>query len=133
MGYCALAVIARGPMRLTSAEVLGFTVGLGVLVTGVSALAISIVGIGITQFVVVFIGLPLGIVSYLLRRPEEAAGRSLGVFLRTWFDFSDYSRGERAVATALLMLVDVAAAAFSGLYGVPYLDHEQVLSAIPVP
>jgi len=48
MGYCALAVIARGHVRLTSAEVLGFTVGLGVLVTGVSALAISIVGIGIT-------------------------------------------------------------------------------------
>jgi len=133
MGYCALAVIARGHVRLTSAEVLGFTVGLGVLVTGVSALAISIVGIGITQFVVVFIGLPLGIVSYLLRRPEEAAGRSLGVFLRTWFDFSDYSRGERAVATALLVLIAVAAAAFVGLYAVQYPDQTSMALAITGP
>ena len=133
MGYCALAVIARGHVRLTSAEVLGFTVGLAILVTGLSALAVSVIGIGITQFVVTIIGLPLGLVSYLFHRPEEAAGRSLILFLRTWFDFSDYSRGERIVAVVLLMLIAVAAAAFVGLYTIQYPDQTSMALAITGP
>src|SRR5207249_11809782 len=115
MGYCALAVSARGHVRLASPAVLGFTVPLAILVTSLSALAVSVIGIGITQFVVTIIGLPLGLVPYLFHRPDEAAGRSLILFLRTWFDFSDYSTGQRTVAVVHLMLIAVAARAYVGL------------------
>src|SRR5204862_5842365 len=118
---------------LTSAWLVLCMVGLAILVPGPSALAVSVIGIGITRSVVTAIALPLGLVSYLFHRPEEAAGRSLVLFLRTWFDFSDYSRGERTVAVVLLMLIAVAAAAFVGLYTIQYPDQTSMALAITGP
>src|SRR6267143_5685882 len=70
MGYSTLALVAGEKLRLSAAEVLGFTVGLTILITSLSALAVSIIGIPITEFAVIIVGLPIGVITWLLRRPR---------------------------------------------------------------
>lgn len=132
-GYCALALIAGGSIRISSAEILAFTTGLAIMITSLSALAVSIVGIPITQFVVVFVGLPLGVLAYVLRRPPEPLWRALSRFSRRWFDFSDYSTAERGIAVVLLAGIAVALAVFIGLAGMPYPDAPSMAIAITGP
>src|SRR5439155_1009582 len=69
MGYCALALIAGNRLPMSPAEILAFTVGLTIILTSVSALAVSIAHIPITEFAVVTIGLPIAVVAFLVRRP----------------------------------------------------------------
>src|SRR5688572_6189578 len=69
MGYATVALIVGGSVRLSASEVLAFTVGLTILITAVSALGVSILEIPITRFAVIIIGLPVGVMAYLLRRP----------------------------------------------------------------
>lgn len=131
-GYCALSVIAGDHVRLSTAEVLAFTTGLTILLTALSALAVSVVGIPITQFVVVFVGLPLGVVAYITRRPTVPRGYVIG-FLRKWFDFSDYTRAERGIAAILLVSVAIALAVFISLAGLLYRDTSSMAIAVTGP
>src|SRR5437773_743469 len=48
MGYCTLGLVAGGRIPMSVAEILAFTVGLTILITALSALARSIVGIPFT-------------------------------------------------------------------------------------
>src|SRR5436189_57622 len=48
MGYCTLGLVAGGRIPMSVAEILAFTVGLTILITALSALAVSIVGITVT-------------------------------------------------------------------------------------
>src|SRR6266699_2014259 len=69
MGYCTLGLVAGGRIPMSVAEILAFTVGLTILITSLSALAVSIVGIPITEFAGVIFGFPLAVIAFLLRRP----------------------------------------------------------------
>src|SRR5438309_10708397 len=42
MGYCTLGLVAGGRIPMSVAEILAFTVGLTILITSLSALAVSI-------------------------------------------------------------------------------------------
>jgi hypothetical protein len=122
MGYAMLALIVDGHVRLSAAEVLAFTVGLTVLFTSLSALAVSIIGIPITEFAIVIVGLPVGVLAWLLRRPRTRAFTAVLRFSRTFFDFSDYSRGEKGIAAILLVAIVIALGAFISLAFVHYPD-----------
>src|SRR2546421_10974682 len=98
MGYCALALIAGGRLALSPAEILAFTVGLTILITSLSALAVSIVGIPITEFAVVIIGLPIGVVAFLMRRPATGPVEALVAFGGRLLDFPDHSPRDSAAA-----------------------------------
>ena len=111
MGYCALALIAGNRLAMSPAEILAFTVGLTIILTSVSALAVSIAHIPITEFAVVTIGLPIGVIAFLLRRPTGRPWAALVSYAKGLFDFSDYSTGEKGVVSALFIAV-VAATAF---------------------
>src|SRR5439155_1025636 len=82
-----------------------FTVGLTILITALSALAVSIVGIPITEFAVVIVGLPLAVIAFLLRRPATNPWMAFVDFVRRLFDFSDYTKGEKGVVAALYVAV----------------------------
>jgi hypothetical protein len=131
-GYCALSVVAGEHVRMTSAETLAFTTGLTILLISLSGLAVSIVGIPITQFVVVFVGLPLGVIAFVTRRP--AFPRMVFVdFARRWFDLSDYSKAERGIAAVLLVGIAVALGVFISLASVLYPDTSSMAIAITGP
>lgn len=130
MGYCALALIAGGRIRMSSAEILAFTVGLTILITSLSALAVSIAGIPITEFAVVVVGLPIGFLALILRRPAEGPWRTFADFIRTWLDFSDYSPTEKRVAAVLLLAIVGALVVFISLAGVQYPDRSSMGIAI---
>src|SRR5437773_4589061 len=97
MGYCALALIAGNRLPMSPAEILAFTVGLTIILTSVSALAVSIAHIPITEFAVVTIGLPIAVVAFLVRRPGGRPWASVVAYAKGLFDFSDYSPGEKGV------------------------------------
>jgi len=105
MGYSLLTLIAGGRLRLNAAEVLAYTVGLTILLTSLSALTVSLIGIPITEFAVVIIGLPLSVVTWLTRRPRLHPRTALAGFGRRYFDFSEYSPGEKWIATALFAAI----------------------------
>lgn len=130
MGYCALALIAGGRIRMSSAEILAFTVGLTILITALSSLAVSAAGIPITQFVIVIIGLPLGIIAFLRQQPARNPGRVMLDFVKKWIDFSDYSRSERWIAITLLVAILVALGVFISLSGVQYPSRSSMGIAI---
>ena len=133
LGYCVLALIAGRHVRLTAAEILAFSVGLAILMTALSALAISRVGIPITEYAVVTIGLPIGILTWLLRRPRVRPWTAAARFGRRYFGFSDYSKGEKAIAASLLMAVLVALAVLVSLALVGYPDSPSPAIAITGP
>src|SRR2546426_554599 len=133
MGYCALALIAGGRLALSPAEILAFTVGLTILITSLSALAVSIVGIPITEFAVVIIGLPIGVVAFLMRRPATGPVEALVAFGGRLLDFTDYSAGERAVAIALFLAVIGALGVFISIAGVGYPDPHTAALGIDGP
>lgn len=122
MGYCALALIAGGHIRLSAAEILAFTVGLTILITSLSALGVSIVGIPITEFAVIIIGLPIGVLTWLLRRSRGQPLAAVASFARRYLDFSDYSGGEKAVAAALLVAITGAVVFLISLAAIDYPD-----------
>src|SRR6266852_4686293 len=70
MGYCTLALIVGNTIRLSASEILGFSVGLTILITSLSALAVSILGIPITEFAVVINGLPIALLTWFVRSPH---------------------------------------------------------------
>jgi hypothetical protein len=133
MGYSALALIVDGHVRLSAAEVLAFTVGLTILLTSLSALAVSIVGIRITEFAIVIIGLPVGVLAWLLRRPRTRLWTALRGFARSYFDFSDYTAGEKGIAAVLLAAIGIALAVFISLAGVHYPDQPTMGLAVTWP
>jgi hypothetical protein len=129
-GYCALSVVAGEHIRMSSAEILAFTTGFTILLISLSALAVSVVGIPITQFVVVFVGLPLGVIAFVTRRPAAVRRNVFFDFVRRWFDFSDYSKSERGIAVVLLVAIAVALGVFIGLAGVQFRDTSSMAIAI---
>jgi uncharacterized membrane protein len=133
MGYATLALIVDGHVRLSAAEVLAFTVGLTILLTSLSALAVSIVGIPITEFAVVIIGLPIGVLAWLLRRPRTRPWTAMREFGRTYFDFSDYSTAEKGIAAVLLVAIAIALGVFVSLAGVYYPDRSTMGIALTWP
>jgi len=133
MGYCALALIAGGRLALSPAEILAFTVGLTILITSLSALAVSIVGIPITEFAVVIIGLPIGVVAFLMRRPATGPVEALVAFGGRLFNFTDYSGGEKAVAIALFLAIIGALGVFISIAGVGYPDPHTAALGIDGP
>lgn len=122
MGYATLALIAGKSIPLSTAEILAFTTGFTILVTAVSALGVSIIGIPITQFAVIIIGLPIAVLTWLLRRPRTKVPDAVVAFFRSYFDFSDYSRAEKGIAAILFALVLIVLAAYVSLSAVYYPD-----------
>jgi len=120
MGYCVLALIVGGRVRMSAAEILAFTVGLTILVTSLSALAVSIIGIPITEFAVVILGLPIGFLTLLVRRAPGHPWRTSMDFFRRWLDFSDYSLTEKRIVALLFAGIIGALAAWVGLSAVQY-------------
>lgn len=120
MGYATLALVVAGSIRLTAAEVLAFTVGFTVLITAGSALGVSVIGIPITQFAVIIIGLPVGVLSWLFRRPRIKSSAALAAFVRSYFDFSDYSRAEKGIAAVLFVAVLLVLVGYVALSAIHY-------------
>jgi hypothetical protein len=120
MGYCVLALIVGGRVRMSAAEILAFTVGLTILVTSLSALAVSIIGIPITEFAIVILGLPIGFLTLLIRRAPAYPWRVSVDFLRRYLDFSDYSLTEKRIAALLFAGILGALVAWVGLSAVQY-------------
>jgi uncharacterized membrane protein len=133
MGYCALALIAGDRLPMSSIEILAFTVGLTILITSLSALAVSIVGIPITEFAVVIIGLPLAVIAFLMRRPSGHPWRALVAFSKGLFDFSDYSTGEKGVVAALFIAVVGALVFLMSTAALQYPVEHSVALAITGP
>src|SRR5439155_26934732 len=100
MGYCTLGLVAGGRIPMSVAEILAFTVGLTILITALSALAVSIVGIPITEFAVVIVGLPLAVIAFLLPRPATNPWMAFVDLGRRLFAFSDYTMAERGLAAS---------------------------------
>jgi hypothetical protein len=130
MGYCVLALISGGRIPMSAAEILAFTVGLTVLVTSLSALAVSIIGIPITEFAVVILGLPIGFLTLLLRHPARHPWTTTAGFLRRWLGFSEYSITEKRIAALLFAGILGALAAWVALSAVPYPNPSSMAIAI---
>jgi uncharacterized membrane protein len=107
-GYCTLALIVGTTVRLAPAEVLAFSVGMTILMTSLSALAVSLFGIPITEFAVLIVGLPIGVVAWYLQRPHGGSLAAVVDGARGLFDFSEYSRSEKTVIAVLLAGVTAA-------------------------
>src|SRR5438874_10456598 len=105
MGYCTLGLVAGGRIPMSVAEILAFTVGLTILITALSALAVSIVGIPITEFAVVIVGLPLAVIAFLLRCPATNPLMAFVDLVRGLLDFSDYTKCVKGVVAALYVEV----------------------------
>jgi len=133
MGYCTLALIAGTKLRLSAAEVLAFTVGLTILITSLSALTVSIIGIPITEFAVIIVGLPIGVIAWLLRRERSRLGIAVLEFGRGMFDFSDYSTAEKGIAAVLFASIVAALVVLLSLSGVLYPDQLSPAIAITGP
>ena len=133
MGYCTLALVAGGHLRLSAAEVLAYTVGLTILITSLSALAVSLIGIPITEFAVIIVGLPIGVITWLMRRPRSHPVVAVLGFVRRFFDFSDYSQSEKVIAFVLLGAISVALVIFLALAGLQTPDTLSVGLAIAGP
>lgn len=130
IGYCVLSLIAGKRIALSAAETLAFTVGLTVLITSLSALASSLIGVPITEQASVLVGLPLASLALLAQRSGGHPWKALEGFFRGWIDFSDYSRIEKALAAALLVAVAGALVVFVSLAGIQYPDRPSMGIAI---
>src|SRR5207237_1053279 len=126
-------LVAGGSIPMSVAESLAFTVGLTILITALSALAVSIVGIPITEFAVVIVGLPLAVIAFLLRRPATNPWMAFVDFARRLFDFSDYTKGEKGVVAALYVAVVGAVVFLVSLANVHYPDAPSVGLALTGP
>src|SRR5437016_10915061 len=133
MRYCTLGLAAGGRIPMSVAEILTFTVGLTLLITALSALVVSIVGIPITEFAVVIVGLPLAVIAFLLRRPATNPWMAFVDFVRRLFDFSDYTKGEKGVVAALYVAVVGAVVFLVSLANVHYPDAPSVGLALTGP
>lgn len=122
-GYCALALIVGRTFRLSSAEILAYTVGLAILITSLSAIAVSIIGIPITDFAITVIGLPIALAAWFLRGPHAGSWASVARGLRHVFDFSEYSGIEKVLAGGLLAAIVATLVAFLLLSTVLYPDR----------
>ena len=105
VGYCALALVAGRDLELSALEILAFSVVLTILITALSAIGVSLLGIPITVFAVVIVGLPMALLAWILRRPRLRSLLAVGEFARGLFDFSDYSRVEKGAAAVLLVAI----------------------------
>lgn len=130
MGYCVLALISGGRIPMSAAEILAFTVGLTILVTSLSALAVSIIGIPITEFAVVILGLPIGFLTLLVRHPARHTWTTSVGFLRRWLSFSDYSLTEKRIAALLFAGILGALAVWVALSVVQYPNPSSMAIAI---
>ena len=130
MGYCVLALISGGRIAMSAAEILAFTVGLTILVTSLSALAVSIIGIPITEFAVVILGLPIGFLTLLVRRPPRHPWSTSVGFLRRWLDFSDYTLREKRIAALLFAGILGALAAWLAISAIQYPNQSSMAIAI---
>lgn len=122
-GYCALAVVVGRSFALSSSEVLAFTVGLTILIAALSGLAVSLLGIPITEYSILIVGLPTAFVAWYSRRSHGSSRRSILAPLRRQFEFPGYSRLEKGVIGALLAAIAVALVVFISLSGVFYPDR----------
>lgn len=130
IGYCTLSLIAGPHVPMTSAEILAFTIGLTILITSLSALAVSLVGIPITEFAVVTVGMPIGFLALLVQRPAGRPRKAFADFVRGYIDFSDYSKVEKGIAAALLVAITAALIVFISLAAVHYPDRSSMGVAI---
>lgn len=122
-GYCAVALIVGRTVRLSSAEILAFTVGLTIFITALSAMAVSIIGIPITDFAITIVGLPVALAAWFYRGTRGRSWAAVVGGLRETLDFSDYSRSEKVIAGALLAGIAVALVALLLLSTVMYPDR----------
>src|SRR5713226_2267969 len=120
VGYCTLALIVGDSIRLTAPEILAFSTGLTIFITSLSALGVSLLGIPITVFAVVIVGLPIAILASFARRSGGGSLAAITTFSRGLFDFSDYSRVEKGVVAALLAAITAALVVFIALALVHY-------------
>ncbi|HYT16849.1 MAG TPA: hypothetical protein VEO18_01215 [Thermoplasmata archaeon] len=120
VGYCTLALIVGDSIRLSASEILAFSTGLTIFVSSLSALGVSLLGIPITVFAVVIVGLPIAILAWFLRRSGAGGLTAVTTFTRGVFDFSEYSRSEKAIATALLAGITAALVVLISLSVVRY-------------
>ncbi len=116
-GYCALALVVGRSVRMSAAEILAFSAGLTILITALSAVAVSVIGIPITDLAITIIGLPIAAAAWILHGPHAGPWKAFRRGLHGLFDFSDYSRSEKIVAGALLTGIAIALAAFILLSG----------------
>ncbi len=114
-GYCALAIIAGGSLRLTLAESLALSVGLAVLIVGVVALVLSVAQIPITDIAVDIPGVPLGFFAVFQAAATRRIRSSFGYHLRQILDFSDYRPAERIVMATLFVVVLIVLGIFISL------------------
>jgi len=133
MGYCILALVVGRAVRLSAPEVLGFTVGLTILFTSLAALAVSSLGVPITEFAVIILGLPVGLLAWYLRRPQGGSWTAFLAQAKGLFDFSDYSQLEKLTAGVLLAAIAVALVALVALSTVNFPDRLSPALAIDGP
>jgi uncharacterized membrane protein len=113
-GYCALDLFVGKASRLRFSEVLAFSVGLGILAVGASALILWAFGVPLTEATILLLGLPLGLLA-MLGTPPVPRRRALQV-LASLDDLPGYSRAEKTAArvlfagivAALVLLVGMA-------------------------
>jgi len=122
VGYCTLALIVGETIRLTALEILAFSTAFTIFVTSLSALGVSLLGIPITVFAVVIVGLPIALLAWFVRRSGGGTLTAITTFSRGLFDFSDYSRREKGIVGALLVAITAALVVFVALSAVHYPD-----------
>lgn len=123
MGYCTLALIVGDTIRLSAPEILAFSTGLTIFLTSLSALGVSLLGIPITVFAVVIVGLPIALLAWFARRPGRGSLTAITTFSRSLFDFSDYSTFEKGIVAALLASITAALVVLVSLSAVHYPDQ----------
>jgi len=123
VGYCTVALIVGDTIRLSASEILAFSIGLTIFITSLSALGVSLLGIPITVFAVVIVGLPIAILAWFTRRPGRGSLTAITAFSRGIFDFSEYSRSEKAIAAALLAAITATLVVLVSLSSVRYPDQ----------
>ncbi len=101
VGYCTLALVMGRSLPLKRAEILAFAVGLTIVVLALSSLLVSVAGLPISDFVVVAVGLPVGLLAAVYSRPPDLSRTQRADSPRGLLDFSRYSRREKAVILAL--------------------------------
>ena len=122
VGYCALVLVAGRDLELSALEILAFSVVLTILITALSAIGVSLLGIPITVFAVVIVGLPMALLAWILRRPRLRSLLAIGDFARGLFDFSDYSKVEKGAATVLLVAIAASLGVLLSLSAVNFPD-----------
>jgi hypothetical protein len=122
-GYCALDLFVGTQSQFRLPEILAYSVGLGILATGGSALVMWAFGIPFTEATVLFLGLPIGLLAMLGTPPMPRRGvmRTLAAL----DDLPGYSRGER---TATRILVVAAMVSLAVLVSVAFVEVPSTVS-----